>query len=46
MARLTIDGQTVEVQDGSTILDAACKLNIKIPLFFALNAKIRHIYLL
>ncbi|MBQ1252654.1 MAG: iron hydrogenase small subunit [Firmicutes bacterium] len=31
MARLTIDGQTVEVQDGSTILDAACKLNIKIP---------------
>lgn len=31
MAKLTIDGQTVEVKDGSMILDAARKLNIKIP---------------
>lgn len=31
MAILTVDGQTVEVKDGSTILDAARKLNIKIP---------------
>lgn len=31
MAKLTIDGQSVEVKDGSTILDAAKALNIKIP---------------
>jgi iron-only hydrogenase group A len=31
MAKLTIDGQSVEVKDGATILDAAKVLNIKIP---------------
>ena len=31
MARLIIDGQTVEINDGATILQAARKLNIKIP---------------
>ena len=31
MPRLTIDGQMVEVAEGATILDAARKLNIKIP---------------
>ncbi len=31
MAKLTIDGQSVEVKDGSTILDAAKAINIKIP---------------
>ncbi len=31
MVKLTIDGQSVEVKDGSTILDAAKALHIKIP---------------
>ncbi len=31
MAKLTIDGQSVEVKDGSTILEAARLLHIKIP---------------
>lgn len=31
MAKVTIDGQIVDVKDGATILDAAKELNIKIP---------------
>ncbi|MCL2513971.1 MAG: NADH-dependent [FeFe] hydrogenase, group A6 [Oscillospiraceae bacterium] len=31
MPKITIDGQAIEVKDGSTVLDAAKLLNIKIP---------------
>jgi ferredoxin len=32
MPKLTIDGKTVEVDQGNTILDAACKIGIDIPM--------------
>ena len=31
MVKLTIDGQTVEVPEGTTVLEAAEKINIRIP---------------
>ncbi|MBQ9624576.1 MAG: (2Fe-2S)-binding protein, partial [Clostridia bacterium] len=31
MVKLTIDNQTVEVNEGTTVLQAARQLNIKIP---------------